>query len=417
MAYGHDILPSATPEPTAGWPAAARIVPHEEIRKVDTLTMGEANPAETTPAMSSPVEKPLTIRALAARLRLSAMTVSRALRNAPGVSATTRKLVLAAAENRGYRPDPSLAVLNAYRHGKRHLLPQETIAYLTNFPSPEEWRRVGTFLRYFNGAHARAAELGYALEHFWLGEPELTGRRASQILLNRGIRGVIVGPLSRGGASLQLDWGQFTAVALGRSMASPAITTVSTNHFQAVELAWEKVWERGYRRIGLTLTASEDARTAGMLQASHFLQQRRYGGPVIPTLITPDFSAPELIAWADRHQPDLIISSNHRHYELLLEALGTMARRLKFINLNTSPRWEMGGIDQGHDKVGAQAVSLLHLKLVRRETGLPARRELTLLDGVWKEGRGEWRLPRRTRPAESDGPPAGAELRPLSTHV
>src|SRR2546421_97792 len=109
--------------------------------------------------MATP-EKPLTIRSLASRLRLSAMTVSRALRNAPGVSAATRKLVVTAAENRGYRPDPSLAVLNAYRHGKRHLLPHETIAYLTNFGARNEWRRVGTFLRYFNGAQARAAELG-----------------------------------------------------------------------------------------------------------------------------------------------------------------------------------------------------------------------------------------------------------------
>jgi LacI family transcriptional regulator len=367
--------------------------------------------------MSPPVEKPLTIRALAARLRLSAMTVSRALRNAPGVSQATRKLVLAAAQNRGYRPDPSLAVLNAYRHGKRHLLPQETIAYLTNFPSPGEWRRVGTFLRYFNGAQARAAELGYALEHFWLGEPDMTGRRASQILLNRGIRGLIVGPLHEGGSSLQLDWDQFTAVALGRSMASPAITTVSTNHFQAVELAWQKVWERGYRRIGLALTDSEDARTAGTLQAAHYLQQKRYGGVEIPSLITADFSAPALMAWADRHQPDLVISSNHRHYELLLEALGVAARRMKFINLNTNPRWEMGGVDQGHDKVGAQAVSLLHLKLVRRETGVPARREITLLDGVWKEGRGEWRLPRRGKRADIDAAPPAVEFRQLSSSV
>lgn len=414
MAYGHDILPSA-PEPSPGGNGTPRALPangeeHPELSAED-------GSAEDSPSMSSPVEKPLTIRALAARLRLSAMTVSRALRNAPGVSAATRKLVLAAAENRGYRPDPSLAVLNAYRHGKRHLLPQETIAYLTNFPSPGEWRRVGTFLRYFNGAQARAVELGYALEHFWLGEPDMTGRRASQILLNRGIRGLIVGPLNEGGSALQLDWDQFTAVALGRSMASPAITTVSTNHFQAVELAWQQVWERGYRRIGLALTDSEDARTAGTLQAAHYLQQKRYGGVEIPSLITADFSAPALMAWAGQHQPDLIISSNHRHYELLLEALGVAARRMKFINLNTNPRWEMGGVDQGHDKVGAQAVSLLHLKLVRRETGVPTRREITLLDGVWKEGRGEWRLPRRGKRADVDARPSAVELRQLASSV
>lgn len=340
-------------------------------------------------------EKPLTLRALAIRLGLSAMTVSRALRNASGVGAATRQLVLAAAKSRGYRPDPSLAVLNAYRQGKRHLLPHETIAYLTNFPTADEWRGVGTFLRYFNGAQSRAAELGYTLEHFWLREPRLTDRRTSQILINRGIRGLIVGPLDRSGSSLQLDWAQFTSVALGRSLVNPAITTVSTNHFQGVEFAWQKAWARGYRRIGLVLTEEEEARTLGTLHASHLLQQHRQAGAKIPVLITPDFSATALVAWVRQHEPDLIISSNHRHYELLLESLGPAARRSKFLNLNANPRSEMGGIDQGHDKVGEHAMTALHLKFIHRETGIPTRRELTLIDGVWKEGRGQWRLPRR----------------------
>lgn len=354
-------------------------------------------------------EKPLTIRALASRLQLSAMTVSRALRNAPGVSAETRKLVLSAAEHRGYRPDPSLAVLNAYRHGKRHLLPQETIAYLTDFPTADEWRKVGTFLRYFNGARARAAELGYTLEHFWLRAPELTGRRASQILSSRGIRGLIVGGLYQGGSSLSLDWTQFTAVAVGRSLADPLLTTVSTNHFQSVELAWKRAWERGYRRLGLVLTAGEQLRTNGWLHAAHYLQQQHYGGAQIPTLVTEEFSGPALRAWVEEHQPDLIVSSNHRHYEVLVEAVGAAARRIKFLNLNVNPRSEMAGVDQGHDRVGEEAVSMLHLKLVRRETGIPVRRELVLLDGIWKEGRGEWRISRRLKNTADSAPPAAEE--------
>lgn len=342
-------------------------------------------------------EKRLTIHSLARRLGLSAMTVSRALRNASGVSAETRNLVLAAAARRGYRPDPSLAVLNAYRHGKRHLLPHETIAYLTDMPTMDEWRRVGTFSRYFSGAEARAKELGYALEHFWVREPGLTGRRASQILSNRGIRGVIVGALHRGGTVLDLDWSSFTAVAVGRSLAAPHIPTVSPNHFQCVELAWQKAWERGYRRIGLALTKEEDVRTCGIIQASHLLQQRRHGGEVIPTLITPDFSRATMLTWAARHEPDLVIGSNQRHYELLVEGWGEDARRIKFLDLNAHPRSDIGGIDQGHDNVGEEAVSMLHLKLVRRETGIPGRRGLMLLDGIWKEGRDDWRLNRQPK--------------------
>ena len=364
--------------------------------------------------MSTP-EKPLTIRSLASRLKLSAMTVSRALRNAPGVSEATRKLVVAAAQDRGYRPDPSLAVLNAYRNGKRHLLPHETIAYLTNFSTPNEWRRVGTFLRYFNGAQTRAAELGYALEHFWLGDPQLTNRRASQILLNRGIRSVIVGPLDRTGSSLELEWSEFTAVAVGRSLISPAITTVSTNHFQSVELAWQKAWARGYRRIGLMLTEDEEVRTVGNLHASHLLQQHRYPGLRIPVLIAPDYAAPEVAAWARQHRPDLILSSSDGQFESLLEWLGPAGRKGRFLNLNVNPRSDVAGIDQGHDKVGEHAMTALHLKLVHRQTGIPQCRELTLIDGVWKEGRGEWHLPRRAQPAAAGTQSPDSATRPTAS--
>jgi LacI family transcriptional regulator len=348
-------------------------------------------------------EKPLTIRELAARLRVSAMTVSRALRNAPGVSAATRGLVLDAAAARGYRPDPALAVLNAYRNRSRHLHPRETVAFLTKFSTADAWRSVGTFQRYFAGAQTRAAELGYGLEHFWLGDPQLTDRRASQILHSRGIRGLIVGPLQHGGATLQLDWPLFTVVAVGRSLRTPAIATVSTNHFQSVELAWDVAWERGYRRIGLVLTREEEVRTLGRIHASQLLQQQRPDATAIPTLITPDFAPGPLAAWARRHQPDLVLGCNHHHFEVLLEALGRAGRRTKFLLLNANPRSNFAGIDQAHDKVGEHAMSVLHEKLIHRDVGIPARRELTLINGAWKEGRSPWQLPRRT--AAEENPP------------
>lgn len=344
--------------------------------------------------MSLPAN-PQTIRSLATQLKISAMTVSRALRNAVGVSAATRQRVLAAAEKHGYRPDPSLAVLNAYRRSKRHLLPTETIAYLSNFPKDDEWRRVSTFNRYFSGVQTRAAELGYKLEDFWLSGPELTDRRASQILSSRGIRGLIIGPLHRETPSLDLDWSQFATVALGRSLVSPAITAVSTHHAQAVELAWQEARARGYRRIGLVLTEDEEKRTAGMLHAAHLIQQSRHAACASSTLITPDFSGPALVGWARSFQPDLVMASHPRHHELLAEGLGPDIRGVKFLNLDANPLSEISGVDQGHELVGAAAVTLLHHKLVHREVGIAQRRELTLIDGIWQEGRGEEQLTQR----------------------
>jgi LacI family transcriptional regulator len=320
------------------------------------------------------------------------MTVSRALRNAPGVSAATRRRVVGAARRFGYRPDPWLGVLSSYRHGRRPVTPQAKMAFLTNFPTADGWRSVTTFVRYFEGVRSRGRLLGYEVEPFWVGDPDLTGRRASQILSGRGIRGVIVGPLSQGLSALALDWTLFSAVAVGRSLGEPRIATVSCNHFQSVELAWDEAWRRGYRRIGLALTVGEDRRTVGSLRASYLLRQVQSGGATLPILLTDDFSPGRLVDWARAHRPDVLLGSEQEHHRLLAAAAAPGRPRPRFIHLNVDPRSELSGIDQGHDAVGEHAAALLHLKILQRETGVPQPRDLLLIDGVWKEGVGKWRL-------------------------
>ncbi len=356
--------------------------------------------------MASPDPVPTTMRSLAIKLRLSTMTVSRALRNAAGVSAATRQRVVDEARRMHYRPDPSLAVLNNYRHRRRRAFITERLAFLTNFSTAEGWRYSLTFVRYFEGARHRARQLGYELDPFWLGTPGLTPRRASQILHQRGVRGLIIGPLALGRSVLSLNWDLFSAVSVGRSLEAPGLTTVSINHFQALELAWREVWQRGYRRIGLAITEGEDARTAGALRASYLLQQTQSIGDRLPILHLPEFSGTAVTAWVNTHQPDALLSSEQSHYDLL-EKAGTArtAAKPRFVHLNVDPSSDLTGIDQGHDIVGEQAAALLHLKLIQRETGVPARRNLWLIHGVWKQGRGAWALQRQrlTKRAATSG--------------
>ncbi len=347
----------------------------------------------------SPKQQPHTMRTLALKLGLSTMTVSRALRNAPGVSTATRKRVTAVARSLGYRPDPALAVLNAYRHRRCRRTPAEQIAFLTNFPTPDGWKDSFTFVRYFTGVQRRAQQLGYEVEHFWVGDPTVTPRRNSQILRSRGIQGLIVGPLALGRTTLALDWDSFSTVAVGRSLAAPEMTTVSTNHFQAVELAWQQARRCGRERIGLILTEGEDGRTLGMLRASHLLQQLQGREESLPILLVPGFSSPALVAWTRACCPDLILSSEQTHYDLLIKSRAIDRRQTGFFHLNVHPAAEQGGVDQGHDRVGEHAAGQLHLKLTQRETGIPHPRELLLIDGRWQEGRGVWRLP--TRPGRA----------------
>ncbi len=75
------------------------------------MTRGSADP----PASSGPPVEPAGIVEVAALSGFSPATVSRALRNLPGVSATTRLAVQEAATQLGYVPSPSAAALTTGR--------------------------------------------------------------------------------------------------------------------------------------------------------------------------------------------------------------------------------------------------------------------------------------------------------------
>jgi hypothetical protein len=113
------------------------------------------------------------------------------------------------------------------------------------------------------------------------------------------------------------------------------------------------------------------------------LQQVRSGRAAIPALLTVEFSAKAMAAWVADHRPDVLLSSEQRHHDLLE---GRLHRSLPFIHLNVDPSSNLAGVDQGHDRVGEHAAALLHLKLIQRETDLPARHEIAMLDGSWHEG-------------------------------
>jgi len=145
--------------------------------------------------MSTPVPtRSATLQDIARRTGVSLMTVSRALRGAPKVSAATRERVLAVAAALGYQPDPHLArIMQRVRAGKavrfraviaviREDVPQD--ALLT--PS-YQYVPIDPIRR-------RAQAHGYEVEEFWLGRDGLTPRRLQKILHARARR-------ARGGAA------------------------------------------------------------------------------------------------------------------------------------------------------------------------------------------------------------------------
>jgi hypothetical protein len=168
-----------------------------------------------------------TLEAIATRAGVTKMTVSRVIRNHPSVAPATRERVLKAVTELGYRRDPLVAAhMAAIRRG-RPVTDACTLAYISGF-SREEARFTPWARRFIEGAQRRATALGYGLEIFW---PEATipHQRLGEILLARGIPGVILGLFPRPQETVDLPWAHFASVAIGYNVASPALHRVEND--------------------------------------------------------------------------------------------------------------------------------------------------------------------------------------------
>ncbi len=315
-------------------------------------------------------------------------TVSLALRNHPRLPKATCERVQKVAAQLGYVPDPMLASLASYRRILRPVSYRATLAWVSAFPGRDDWRNVQIFRKQHAGAQQRAEEIGYKLEHFWLGEPGLSPARASQILRTRSITGLIMAPLPRAGGVLKLDWADFSTVAIGYSLVSPGLHVVSAHQYRCIRLAVQELRGRGYGRIGLVMLVASDDRVdnnwlAGLLIEQHGMSS---GERLLPLLMTK-WDEREFAAWMNEARPDAIITKLGQVVPVL-HAMGLRPPEgLGLVYLGDAhPGEGHSGVDENPQQVGAAAVDFVVGMLHRNERGVPAVPHRLLIDGIWIEG-------------------------------
>src|SRR3954468_16037566 len=100
---------------------------------------------------------------------VSQTAVSLALRNDASIPSLTRERICAAARQLGYQPHAGISSLMAQIRSKRPVRFRATLAAVTDWSDPGEFRRLPTWRLQWEGARRRAKELGYVLEEFWIG--------------------------------------------------------------------------------------------------------------------------------------------------------------------------------------------------------------------------------------------------------
>ena len=336
-------------------------------------------------------QRQITLKEVAQKAGVSIMTASRALRNQANVTQVTREKVQKAATQLNYRPNPLVSALMSYRRASRVIRDTLTVAFLTNFPRRDGWRTLRINQDFFDGAAQACMRHGYKLEEFWLRESDMTARRLSSILYSRNINGILVAPLPVALGHIRLDWPNFSAVALGYSLAWPRLHRAVNHQFRSIRTALRRLRKLGYHKVGLALRSSIDERVEHHYTGGFLVDQQRI--PVayrIPLHLVPDreWTEKSFHKWFSKYRPEVVVS----HHEEVLDWLARMKVRVPqdcgFIHLNLpDDSGELAGIYQNGPEVGAAAADFLVAMLQRNESGIPELAHTILVEGTWIDGK------------------------------
>lgn len=339
----------------------------------------------------------ITLKMVAAEAGVHYSTVSLALNGHPSIPPATREHIRDVAERMGYRPDPLLASLVAYRMRKRRPTSQGVLGWVDMWPSGLGGRRLYPAL--WAGAAGRAERLGWKLEEFQSASLGIGPERLSRMLRSRGIDGLLIPPMPGERTALELEWAAFSAITIGTTLGSPHLHRVLPHQVHNMQMLMRTLRDMGYARPGLAFDHTLNERTlhywsAAYLDAQTTLPKARR---VAPFEIRSDDKGSGLLAWVGRWRPDVIIATRAAEVRLALEKAGMRIPSDIGIVSPAFPTesWRaagelpdgLSGIDERFDIIGATAVDTLVGLIHRHERGVPEHAMHIMIEGRWTPGR------------------------------
>lgn len=336
------------------------------------------------------MDKRVTLADIARATGYSKGAISLALKNDLRVAEATRERIQQAARELGYQKNALVANLMAQLRASRTPQYQSTLGFLNPTPHRNILNEVQTFKEWARGVQSRSEELGYGLNHFWLGEPGLSDRRMLKILQARGIRGVVVGPLLNEGVlpeEFGVLWRELACVALGKLPFSPLLHAARNDQYDTGLQAVLHAARLGYRKPALVVARKVDENVglrfssgyaAGCLRAS--LE------PLAPFPFT-EACFPKFRDWFRRERPDVLITAHAMVKDWLEADEVAVPADVGLLSLDCNEAMAgWAGMCQNNDLIGAAAVDLLVGQLHRNEVGSPAHPMSILIRSSFRNG-------------------------------
>lgn len=343
------------------------------------------------PAPSNvPGSQVVTLRDLAAQLGVSPATVSLALRDIGRISPERRAAIKKAAAKMGYRPEPMARALVQYRINKRISSISAAIAWVNSWDPPERLRSHKEFNLYWEGAYEAADAAGYRLEEFLI-HPGMSFSRLQNIFLTRNIRGVIIPPQPQAIDWGGFDWDEFSAVRIGHSIESPEVYVVAPDQVGNALLAFDRIKERGYQRIGMVCGIEVRTNTKRWFSGGYLMAQlRQPASQNLPLLALEQKDREKdrqvLAQWMRSHRPDAILTEVASLPDLLKKNGAKVPQDVALAALSVLDGNISAGINQNPRLVGVAASEILIAQINRNQRGPSPEHRTATVQGSWVEG-------------------------------
>jgi len=326
----------------------------------------------------------VTLKDVAKACGKARSTVSMALQGHPRIAESTRRQVEEVADQLGYRPDPGLTALAAYRHRKsapgRRVALGIVHSWPSGFASNRFWSRAVAAMK------QEAEMLGYTIEMLEVTPGADSARTATRILRARGVEGILLPPTPGFAPPVELDWDQFVVVGLETGRPSRRMHHVIRDFFDATVTTYSELVQSGCRRIALSLSPGlkpevGDLMVGGFMAAHHAKQ------PASRRLLLADFpNTDDLAQWLREVQPEALIDWNVAKLLPISEGNYNLPRTpicATCLGIEEIRKTDLAGVRFSTDLLGREAVKALHRLILANERGLTSRPLNLLVGGSW----------------------------------
>ncbi|MEM6821986.1 MAG: LacI family DNA-binding transcriptional regulator [Verrucomicrobiota bacterium] len=334
--------------------------------------------------------KRILLRDVAEAAGVSTAAMSKALRDLPDISPETRERLKKLAADMGYRPDPALSALAAYK--KRNYVHQfnSTLGFVSTEDTQTKLLKNTMQQGRFELLETQAQRLGYKIQPIAIGLDKKKHRQIGRTLFHQGIRGLILPPSPLSLNDYGLRWADFAAVTLFRHPTQPFFHAVTVNQQHVMQQVAGQIHAQGYHRPAVLIPEITYRQTgSSWLDAFSFAHQQREGGSLIPPHILIDGKEHKIVPWIKKYKIDVIIGVGRG---VLIDSVSknglSVPKHIGFVvtDIDESDR-RSSGLTRSREQLFRLAIDVLNGMLQRGETGKQKLPFSIQIEAQWQPGK------------------------------